>query len=469
MVAGGINIDTLMSRVAHAAWTSILGFSCHVAWVVLFLLNPIAGGAEASAQPLKIAFLAMLIVAFGLGALLSDVINSGGRLLGLVPLGLVLGPLGSLLSLLAAAPYVYAGMALMAVGYVALSLVWGAFLSSLLHHGLDVHTSAAVAIGGALLVLAGSMWEGAAMSLMVLLPLISGVCARMVTRRLRDEFVFVSRAESSARCRIPARAYWIAALTGFILGVGACLVDISGVGLSVRLFAVGALTLGIGLVVLLTESIWIETTMFRLWVPRAALGLFPLMFVDSIGYLVCGAFLLFAFAWDGALVLNATAETTRFDQIAAVKTFGDGGVWGVSGLLAGWALTYVSFQVAQPSSVRTAVVLAVAYAIILAVTFLFQESYPSDETVVESAEIAVKNPGRLHARVQAVAQVYDLSPRQQEVLVLLAKGRNAEYIRKTFYISRGTAKAHIYTIYKKTNVHSHQELIDLIERTAPAR
>ena len=45
----------------------------------------------------------------------------------------------------------------------------------------------------------------------------------------------------------------------------------------------------------------------------------------------------------------------------------------------------------------------------------------------------------------------------------MAKGRNAEYIQNALFISNHTAKTHIANIYRKLDVHSAQELLDLVE------
>ena len=47
-----------------------------------------------------------------------------------------------------------------------------------------------------------------------------------------------------------------------------------------------------------------------------------------------------------------------------------------------------------------------------------------------------------------------LSAREREIFLLLAKGRNAEYVANTFVISRYTAKTHINNIYRKAR-HPH--------------
>ena len=57
-----------------------------------------------------------------------------------------------------------------------------------------------------------------------------------------------------------------------------------------------------------------------------------------------------------------------------------------------------------------------------------------------------------------------LTPRETEVLALLAQGRSIPYIRDELIISRETAATHAKHIYAKLGVHSRQELIDLVRR-----
>lgn len=62
-----------------------------------------------------------------------------------------------------------------------------------------------------------------------------------------------------------------------------------------------------------------------------------------------------------------------------------------------------------------------------------------------------------------LAESKELSPREREVLALLARGRNASYIARTLCISVDTAKSHIKSIYRKADVHTQQDLLDEIE------
>ena len=62
-----------------------------------------------------------------------------------------------------------------------------------------------------------------------------------------------------------------------------------------------------------------------------------------------------------------------------------------------------------------------------------------------------------------VANRYQLTPREGEVLVLLARGRNARHIAEALIISDGTARTHIMHIYQKMELNSQQVLMDIVD------
>ena len=59
----------------------------------------------------------------------------------------------------------------------------------------------------------------------------------------------------------------------------------------------------------------------------------------------------------------------------------------------------------------------------------------------------------------------DEEGRAAQVFGLLARGRSIPYIRDELVISRETAATHAKHIYAKLDVHSRQELIDLVAKT----
>lgn len=55
-----------------------------------------------------------------------------------------------------------------------------------------------------------------------------------------------------------------------------------------------------------------------------------------------------------------------------------------------------------------------------------------------------------------------LTPREEEVLVLLAQDKTIAEIEQALFISNGTAKSHIRHIYAKLGLHSRKEVVDLV-------
>lgn len=70
---------------------------------------------------------------------------------------------------------------------------------------------------------------------------------------------------------------------------------------------------------------------------------------------------------------------------------------------------------------------------------------------------------RIDMRCTELVGAHSLTPREAEVLTLLARGRNAAYIQESLTLSRNTVKSYVARVYNKLDVHSHQELIDLVE------
>lgn len=71
-------------------------------------------------------------------------------------------------------------------------------------------------------------------------------------------------------------------------------------------------------------------------------------------------------------------------------------------------------------------------------------------------------PTELLAYCQELALIHGLTPREAEILGLIAMGRSAKYIADELLISLNTTRTHVKHVYEKLNIHSKQELIDLV-------
>ena len=65
-------------------------------------------------------------------------------------------------------------------------------------------------------------------------------------------------------------------------------------------------------------------------------------------------------------------------------------------------------------------------------------------------------------RLQELADRYELSERERDVFALLAEGRSSTRIQEDLCIASGTVNYHTRNIYQKLDVHSRQEIIDLV-------
>ncbi|MEG1826249.1 MAG: helix-turn-helix transcriptional regulator [Gordonibacter sp.] len=71
-------------------------------------------------------------------------------------------------------------------------------------------------------------------------------------------------------------------------------------------------------------------------------------------------------------------------------------------------------------------------------------------------------------RCSKLAEQHGLTPREQEIMMLLAKGRSTPRICSKLGLTTGTVNTHLTHLYRKLDVHDKQELIDLLEEAGDA-
>lgn len=70
-------------------------------------------------------------------------------------------------------------------------------------------------------------------------------------------------------------------------------------------------------------------------------------------------------------------------------------------------------------------------------------------------------------RVENHAAEYGLTPREIEVAQLTAQGFSCAYIAEKLVVSNSTVRFHQQNIYRKFDVHSRNELIELFLKDMP--
>ena len=162
------------------------------------------------------------------------------------------------------------------------------------------------------------------------------------------------------------------------------------------------------------------------------------------------------------------AEIANRNRAGAVAVFSWGRGVCALGSIAGaalgvWCNSLIATSPDLLEFVSGAMLVAVAaYALLGLRTFSFSETVEHVDTG-EGPAAAASPEDVFEARCAQVIEQYGLSKREGEVFRMLARGRDRAYVQEQLVISRNTVKAHVRHIYEKLGVHSHQDLIDLVQ------
>lgn len=142
-----------------------------------------------------------------------------------------------------------------------------------------------------------------------------------------------------------------------------------------------------------------------------------------------------------------------------------------AGTLLGNAVNAAAAAAPQASSMLLA-----GFAIFFAAAaFFLMRWFSFDATAAEVQPVPIPAPGgqappdapgqagALERRCAELAGRFGLTGRESEVLGFLARGRNVAHIQDELTLSRNTVKSYVANVYRKLGVHSHQELLDLVE------
>lgn len=73
--------------------------------------------------------------------------------------------------------------------------------------------------------------------------------------------------------------------------------------------------------------------------------------------------------------------------------------------------------------------------------------------------------GKFRRACHRIESTYGLTKRESEILELVMRGRSGPYIQDKLVISKNTYQTHMRNVYTKLDIHSQQDLLDLLERT----
>ena len=216
------------------------------------------------------------------------------------------------------------------------------------------------------------------------------------------------------------------------------------------------------------------STIINVIAPIAAIEFLLLPYASEPIALALVGVCMFIAMVNEVICWSAVACYMHVYQVHPFANAGFGRVGDVIGLGLGFGYGLISLGVSYDDYGFGVLRALVVISFIAVQVFFFQDNYkPFTEHSSMSEELSeqlpepvqdVQHRGVWKENITAFANKYELTVRQTEVLMLLAKGYSTAKIEEVFVISNHTVKAHVYGIYQKTDVHSRQELIELIEQ-----
>lgn len=458
-----------------------------LAWLFLMFTsaveNPGTPAGETEGLLLRMALLVALVLVQCIERLFSDALSTGKGMGILAVLGAVLMPLAALASLLAI-PFQGALLfwALAGAGYGCLAPLNFRFLSSLGHSTLVICTAAVFALAAILACLVSFSDPVEFRLVMVMLIPVSAAVLCFVDLFADDEGRN-NAADTGARPQgvLSWKSAGAVLNHSIFLGFAAYIVaDAKGdgslwvlLGASVVVFivAIGVAVEGVvGSGRLLDEGVQLRFT-----IPLEMVSLAPVFVMGEDGMVLCCCLLLIAFIPQEMTNLGAVAEGIRLNRLNVLSTYASSRWANAAGIGVGYGFGFAMglLQKGHGFLLPTIVPFAMLFLSAFMSSLLFKNRYPRsglyiDENLPLSDEAgALTRPMSWRKRCDAFSKSIGLSPRQSEVLALLARGYNASYIERTLVISNHTVKSHTYSIYQKAQVHSKQELIERIEAFDP--
>lgn len=380
-------------------------------------------------------------------------------------------------------PCAIAVWVLLGAGELSLSLVWTVLFSMM----APKWTAMSIAVGGALATPLFLLVAGAGSPLMGLFGLAFIVISCMVLAS-----ILVSRVDPDTLKAmegyqrdpsITLKAAASIAANGMAYGFVVVMLALSGIKAVLIASAAGIVGSGVAIfwATKRTKSRWDMGGMQRLTVPIVAASILFIPYFGHTGRIVCGAVAVGAFAYATLMEWTDLVVSNAEFQLYPVKRYAMGRLAQWTGFALGVVVAFFAFR-AGDVAIEELGELSCVIAIIVVAAFSL---YGADDSETEDALLSLmtasaecppsidppKNASPFRDRCRAIAEQYDLSPREAEVFTCLAKGRNAEYIQQKLFISSNTAKTHITHIYRKMGINSQQRLIDLVDREEqpPAR
>ena len=208
-----------------------------------------------------------------------------------------------------------------------------------------------------------------------------------------------------------------------------------------------------------------EDALFSASVLLVLAGFMMVPFSSQLGYPLPGALLASGGTCFTILFWLVLAAIGARNVYALIPTFALASCMNYLGVEVGATAGHIS-AAALDAHTAGAIALAAGFAFVSFLWLFFRRFSFSDtiQGVATMKPVVVSVSESLQETAcKRLAALHGLTERESEVFAMMAKGRNTKFIQEQLVISPNTVRSHIKHIYQKLDVHSQQELIDLVE------
>lgn len=343
---------------------------------------------------------------------------------------------------------------------------WSSVYVANLGRYVGVHLGAACAVGAVFYVVTRHLPSQVAVAVTVVMPLASAVCLLPVYPAVMPE----RRRSASRGGKVFSRAVVAVALAGFAESFMRAVfqsVDVVFNSFDYQWVLFGSALAAAVLIAVVArfrpgkDSIGRVNYVVMLIIVALFLispAVWGLGYAADVATTVCFC-LFYLFVW------TALVQIAAFYRLHMRTAFGIGlGVAYLGCLLGSFAGTYLAPFIL--SNYRLQMACAMVSALLVLTAMLFVANERTFVELLDADDESPSTPRRFQLRCESVAQLYGLTPRETQVMTLIAKGRTSQRIQEVLELSASTVNTHVNHIYRKMDVHGRQEMIDVIERDA---
>lgn len=452
----------------------LLGLGFWQAWQIVAMCtdtlaptsNAFFGQGNASLLLLVLMTLSYLVVVVASRRLAPFVGRRGSKQLaaGLMAAGTLIMPIAVYLTEgLPSIVTFFAAASAASLGNALLLIMWGELWSALATGRVGRHLYASYTFAFVLYFLIHFLPEAAAVIATTLLPIVSAAALHACRREPRREpSVVPLDVRTIPVARLLVCLFVMSVIWGLTQGIVGTFAEGDELHMAKALLLAGGGIGAITLSMIVSSTPSEALTLYKPVIPAMVAGIVLLLLQPAIyPYIGTGLIIMGIYCLDMLLMLVSTDVAFR-GRIPVALSFGVAILTTRAGTLIGTiAADGLLLAPFWSSQLRTDLCL-IAVLLLAIIGMLFFTM--SDVQQLYVTPRAQRTDETIEQKCAAVAAMGNLTNRESEVLVLLARGRSVPYICDELSIAQGTVKHHVSNIYRKLGVYDRQGLLDAIEQ-----